>query len=35
MAFRVNPDVDGFVLVDSAGGTHLISPSQMEKTVKY
>jgi hypothetical protein len=33
MAFRVNPDVDGFVLVDSAGGTHLMSPSQMEKHV--
>lgn len=33
MVFRVNPDVDGFVLVDSAGGTHLMSTSQMEKHI--
>ena len=29
MAFKVNPEVDGFVLLDSAGGTHLMSPSEM------
>ena len=29
MAFRVNPDVDGFVVVDSAGGTRLIPPAEI------
>ena len=35
MAFRVNPDVNGFVVVDSAGGTRLVSSEEMENNFIY
>lgn len=33
MAFRVNPDVNGFVVVDYAGETRLLSPSDIEEMI--
>ena len=33
MAFRVDPDVNGFVVLDSAGGTRLISPAEIDNFI--
>ena len=33
MAFRVNPYVNGFVVLDSAGGTRLISPAEIDNII--
>ena len=33
MFFRVNTDVNGFVVVDSAGGTRLLSPEEIESII--
>ena len=33
MAFRVNPYVNGFVVLDSAGGTRLISPAEIDNVI--
>ena len=33
MVFRANPEVDGFVVLDSAGGTRLLSPEKIESII--
>jgi hypothetical protein len=33
MVFRVNSDVDGFIVLDSAGGTRLVSPEEIDEII--